>query len=224
MSSPPFKVASQEEYNKLREELLLKEKELTHMRDQVTHMRQQLPWVKITKEYVFEGPNGPTKLSELFQTGKNDLLIYHLMYQPSWTKPCIGCSCWADSFNKLVPWIQTKCNFVVISKAPYKQLEEVARNRKWTFPFLSSFNCDFNADYNLENKVVHSRGKEVPVEQEPAASALHKEGDTIYHTYTVRNRGLENLNSIWGWYDMLPGGRETWSPEDAGDKLEIIYG
>jgi len=212
MSSITPRIVSREEYEKDRAELLLKEKELTKMRDQVTKLRQELPWVQLDKDYVFEGPNGSVRMSELFIDGKNDLLVFHMMFGPDWKEPCIACSCWVENINGLAPWINTKCNIVVIAKAPYQQLQEVAKMRDWKFPLLSSFNSDFNSDLKVENSVGYAHKKEVPMEQSPAASSFHKEGVNIYHTYTTKHRGLENLNTIWAWFDMLPGGRGDWFP------------
>ena len=77
------KVVSESEWIKARRELLKKEKEFTRLRDQLSQQRRDLPWVQINKEYVFDGPNGKQTLSELFD-GRSQLIVYHLMYDPTW--------------------------------------------------------------------------------------------------------------------------------------------
>jgi hypothetical protein len=48
-----------------RKDLLTCEKELTRLCDEVSRHRRELPWVKIEKEYVFEGVTGKETLSDL---------------------------------------------------------------------------------------------------------------------------------------------------------------
>ena len=51
-------IVSQDEWLAVRLRLLAKEKEFTRQRDQLSEERRALPWVKVEKEYVFDGPNG----------------------------------------------------------------------------------------------------------------------------------------------------------------------
>jgi Bacterial protein of unknown function (DUF899) len=67
----------------VRAEHLAKEKEFTRLRDQLSQQRRDLPWERVNKEYVFEGPNGKETLSELF-AGKSQLIVYHFMFDPAW--------------------------------------------------------------------------------------------------------------------------------------------
>ncbi len=95
-----FKVVSSEEWLKARQELLVKEKEFTRLRDELSKQRRELPWEKIEKEYVFEGPKGKETLSDLFD-GKSQLVFYHLMFNKDEEKPCKACCFWADNLNGL---------------------------------------------------------------------------------------------------------------------------
>ena len=81
------KVVSESEWIEARKELLKKEKEFTVLRDQLSQQRRDLPWVQVNKEYVFDGPNGKQTLSELFD-GRSQLIVYHLMYDPTWDAAC----------------------------------------------------------------------------------------------------------------------------------------
>ena len=40
--------------------------------------RRELPWVKVDKDYVFEGANGKETLGDLF-AGRSQLIVKHFM-------------------------------------------------------------------------------------------------------------------------------------------------
>jgi predicted dithiol-disulfide oxidoreductase (DUF899 family) len=72
------KVVSSDEWIKARKQLLIKEKEFTRLRDELSRQRRDLPWEAVTKEYMFEGPDGKETLAELFD-GRSQLIVYHFM-------------------------------------------------------------------------------------------------------------------------------------------------
>src|SRR5262245_22514691 len=84
-----------------RKELLRKEKEFTRLRDELSRQRRELPWVRVEKNYIFEGPKGEESLSSLFD-GRNQLIIYHFMFGPDWREGCPSCSLEADHFNSII--------------------------------------------------------------------------------------------------------------------------
>src|SRR5882757_8067250 len=92
------KVVTQKEWTTARKALLKKEKQFTKLRDALSAERRALPWEKVEKEYIFDGPKGKETLADLFD-GKGQLVVYHFMFGPDWTEGCPGCSFWADSFN-----------------------------------------------------------------------------------------------------------------------------
>ena len=49
------KVVSQKEWLVARKQLLVKEKKFSKARDELNLQRRKLPWVKVEKEYVFDG-------------------------------------------------------------------------------------------------------------------------------------------------------------------------
>src|SRR3954449_4925643 len=85
------KVVSPAEWLAARKELLQKEKEFTRLRDELSRQRRELPWVKVEKNYVFDGPRGKETLSDLFD-GRSQLIIYHFMFGPGWEEGCPSCS------------------------------------------------------------------------------------------------------------------------------------
>src|SRR5207249_7652417 len=118
------KVVSPKEWLAARKKLLVKEKKFSKIRDELNLQRRKLPWVKIEKEYVFEGPTGKLTLGDLFN-GKSQLIIYHFMFGPGWGEGCAHCSFWADHFDSVNPHNgQRDTAFAVVSRAPWKRSEE----------------------------------------------------------------------------------------------------
>src|SRR4029450_9097500 len=94
----PSKVVSEAEWQVARKDLLTREKELTRLRDEVSRHRRELPWVKVDKEYIFDGPDGKEALADLFE-GRSQLIVYHFMFAPGWDEDCKSCSYLADHFE-----------------------------------------------------------------------------------------------------------------------------
>src|SRR5258708_3328789 len=101
------KVVSQERWLAARKALLAKEKKFTRLRDRLSEARRALPWVKVEKEYVFDGPKGRQSLADLFD-GKSQLIVYHFMFAPEWDEGCPHCSFWADNFDKIIAHIRQR--------------------------------------------------------------------------------------------------------------------
>src|SRR5229473_6552927 len=143
------KVASREEWLVARKEYLAKEKEFTRLRDQLSQERRELPWVRVDKEYVFEGASGKTTLTELF-AGRGQLIVYHFMFDPSWDEGCPSCSFWADNFNGIIVHLnQRDVSLAAISRAPFAQFAPFQKRMGWSFEWVSSFGTDFNTDYHV---------------------------------------------------------------------------
>jgi len=143
------RTVSRDQWIEERRALLAREKEFTRLRDQLSRQRRELPWVRVDKDYVFEGANGKQTLSELF-AGRQQLIVYHLMFDPSWEEACSRCSFWADNFNGvLVHLNQRDVTLVAISRAPFAKLAAFQKRMGWSFDWVSSFGNDFNRDYHV---------------------------------------------------------------------------
>jgi predicted dithiol-disulfide oxidoreductase (DUF899 family) len=143
MSLP--QVVSRDEWLVARKELLAKEKESTRQRDGLNAERRRLPMVQIDKDYVFEGPDGKASLLDLFE-GRRQLIVRHLMFDPSWDEGCSSCTAGADEISDgLIGHLHTRdTSFVVVSRAPLRKIEAYKAKRGWTFPWYSSYGSDFN--------------------------------------------------------------------------------
>jgi predicted dithiol-disulfide oxidoreductase (DUF899 family) len=212
------KVVSREEWLVARKDHLVKEKEFTRLRDQLSQQRRALPWVKVDKEYIFDGPDGKATLAELF-AGRSQLIVYHFMFHPSWDEGCKSCSFWADNFNGIIVHLNHRdVTMVAISKAPLAQLEAFKKRMGWSFKWVSSFGTDFNRDYHVSftpeelakgEMYYNYRTCRFPREEGPGVSVFYKDEDgNILHTYSCYARGLDMLNGAYHYLDLVPKGRD----------------
>ncbi|CAD7695477.1 unnamed protein product, partial [Ostreobium quekettii] len=185
-------VATRAEHDRLRAELLKAEKALTHQRDEVARQRRLLPWVRLEKDYALQDADGsPVLLSGLFKDGKQDLVVYHMMFDPEWDGACPLCCFWTEGYDTNAPFFEDKFNFAVVAKAPHDRLKALMALKGWTLPMYSSAGSDFNADMRVQDTFMISGGTKVPLTQVSGVSVFRKEGDVVYHTYTTKDRGVE---------------------------------
>src|SRR5262249_9169100 len=131
-------VVSHEAWLNARKELLAKEKEFTRRRDALSRARRALPWERVDTAYVFDGPDGPETLAQLF-AGRSQLIVYHFMFAPEWDSGCKSCSWWADNFERNVDHLTYRdVTLVAISRAPIDKLDAFRRAQGWTFKWVSS--------------------------------------------------------------------------------------
>jgi len=213
-------VVSRDEWLVARKELLAKEKEAAHRRDELNAARMALPWVKVEKRYVFDTPEGKKSLAELF-AGRGQLVIYHFMLGPGWAAGCPGCSFVADHFGGALPHLEHHdVSLVAVSRAPLDEIERYRSRMGWHFPWISSFESDFNFDYHVSfDKDALAKGRvfynfsDIDTrghlsEEQPGLSAFCKDAEgMIYHTYSSYSRGLEELIGTLMILDRAPKGR-----------------
>ena len=158
------KTGTREEWLAARLELLEAEKELTRRSDELARRRQELPWVRIDKEYRFETDEGTASLADLFR-GRSQLLIYHFMFGPDYTAGCPSCSAIADGFDgSVVHLANHDVTLCAVSRAPLAKLQAYKQRMGWSFPWASSFDSDFNYDF----QVAHT--KEAVASREPSST------------------------------------------------------
>jgi predicted dithiol-disulfide oxidoreductase (DUF899 family) len=233
-------VVSQDRWLAARKKLLAREKELTRQRDELNAERRRLPMVRIEKEYVFEGPDGKVSLLGLFE-GRRQLIVYHFMFSPEWDEGCPSCSAGADEIsNGLLRHLHVRdTTFVYVSRAPLAKIEAYKASKGWTFPWYSSYDSDFNYDfhvtldesltpveYNYRTKAEHEQaGSDVyakvdqPIER-PGRSCFLREGDSVFHTYSVYARGLGTVGGSYYFLDETALGRQEDWEEPKGRATE----
>lgn len=210
-------VVNRDEWTSARKSLLEKEKKFTRERDALAAARRQMPWVKVGKDYAFEGPHGKETLGDLF-TGKSQLIVQHFMMGDGWDAGCPSCSFWADNYDGIdIHLAHRDIAFVTISNAPLEQIEAYHKRMGWSFKWVSSFGTDFNRDYHVaftdeerENGPVYYNYKETtfPASEAQGASVFFRdENGDIFHTYSCYARGLDILNGAYHYMDLTPKGR-----------------
>ena len=214
----PHRVVAHDEWLAARRAHLADEKEFTHARDALSKKRRELPWEKVEKAYVFDGPNGKETLADLFG-GKSQLIVYHFMLGPDWEEGCPSCSLLADHFDgSVVHLAQRDVAFVVVSRAPLEQIEKFKQRMGWRFKWVSSFGNDFNFDYQVsatpeeKAKGIANYNYEItefPSEERPGISAFcRNETGEVFHTYSSYGRGLDLLIGAYNFLDIAPKGRD----------------
>jgi len=212
------RTVSREEWTTARRSLLAKEKEFMRLRDRLSSERRELPWEKLDKTYVFQGPEGDVSLAELF-AGRTQLVVYHFMFAPEWDAGCKGCSFWADNYDGIIPHLnQRDVSFAAISRAPLPKLQAFAARMGWSFKWVSASKSDFNYDYQASFRPEDvARGVAVhnyapygeSMTDKPGFSVFFKdEAGAIFHTYSTYARGLDPMNVAFQLLDLVPKGRD----------------
>jgi predicted dithiol-disulfide oxidoreductase (DUF899 family) len=216
------RVVSRDQWIEERKELLAKEKELTRLSDGVDAARRALPWVKVEKDYVFEGPDGKKSLADLFG-GRSQLIISHFMFGPEWKEGCVGCSFRSDHVDGTLAHLNHHdVSLVTISRAPLAEIEAFKKRMGWKFPWYSSSGNDFNFDYHVSftkeeastGKVYYNYEKSDFVSEELSGISIFYKDQSggVFHTYSTYSRGDEILVTTYMYLDLTPKGRNETGP------------
>lgn len=201
-----------------RKALLAHEKELTRLQDQIARERRALPWVRVEQDYVFDTPDGPRALSELFE-GRQQLLIQHFMLGPGWAEGCPSCSYMADHLDGAQPHLaQRDTTLLVVSRAPLAEIERFRQRMGWRFKWVSSNGSSFNHDFGVSFTPAEMAGGAVdynytrqafPAEEAPGISVFFKNAaGEVFHTYSTYGRGVEVMMGTYNLLDLTPKGRD----------------
>ena len=227
------KIASREEWQAARDELLRREKEHTRMGDELARQRRELPWVPIEKEYRFDTDEGTRTLAELFD-GRSQLLVYHIMFGPSFEAACPTCSSMADTMDGVLPHVNARdVTMLLVSRAPLERLQAYKRRMGWSIPWASTAGNDFNSDFGVSLTPEQVREQLGPVLDDPppglrevaaatgtdvlgyvaeapapTARAFVLDDGAVYHAYSTQGRGVEFLMGYYPILDRAPKGRD----------------
>jgi predicted dithiol-disulfide oxidoreductase (DUF899 family) len=220
-------VVSRELWVAQRRTLLAREKELTRLHDQVARERRALPWVRIEKNYVFDGLEGRRSLADLFE-GRRQLMVQHFMFGPGWEQGCPSCSFMADHIDGMnVHLAHRDVTLLVVSRAPLAEIERFRQRMGWQFKWVSSHGSDFNHDFGVSFTPQEMSKGEVrynysmrpfPSEEAPGISLFYKdEAGEVFHTYSTYGRGVEVMMGTYNLLDLTPRGRDEHNPDYAMD-------
>jgi predicted dithiol-disulfide oxidoreductase (DUF899 family) len=204
MHTPP--VVQAREWEAAREQLLVKEKALTHARDALAAERRRMPWVEVEKDYVFEGPNGPVSLLDLFQ-GRRQLIVYRAFFEPGvhgWPEhACIGCSLGADQVSHLSHLNARDTTLVYASRASQADIARLKARMGWERIPWYTITDSFDVDHGVDQWHGHN--------------AFFRDGDRVFRTYFINNRGDEAMGTVWSYLDLTALGRqEAWEDLPEG--------
>jgi predicted dithiol-disulfide oxidoreductase (DUF899 family) len=212
MNLPP--IVSPEEWKSAREELLVKEKELTRARDALAAERRRMPRTAVEKEYAFEGPDGPIGLDEMF-AGRRQLIVYRFFFDPGvngWPEAgCPGCSMVADQVAHPAHLSARDTTLAFVSRAPQAEIRRLQAKMGWAeIPWYTLVD-DFDADFD--------------VDEWHGTNAFLRDGERIFRTYFVDGRGDEQMGSTWNYLDITAFGRqEIWEDSPEGYPQTEPYG
>jgi predicted dithiol-disulfide oxidoreductase (DUF899 family) len=203
VKTPP--IVTPQEWDAARQRLLVKEKEVTRARDALAAERRRMPWVPVTKEYAFEGPDGAASLLDLFD-GRRQLILYRAFFEPGvfgWPDhACHGCSLVADQVANVAHLNARDTTLVFASRAPQPDIARVKARMDWTVPWYS-LTDEFDVDHG--------------VDEWHGTNVFFREGDSVFRTYFINNRGDEPLGGTWASLDLTPLGRqEEWEDSPEG--------
>ena len=213
------RIVSTEAWLAARKELLKTEKEFSRLRDKMAQRVRDLPWRRVEKEYVFDGPDGKESLSDLF-AGRSQLLVYHFMYGPEDSEGCRSCSLMADHYDPAIIHLNHRdVTFVTVSRAPLAELQAYRKRMGWSFKWVSSQDSEFNFDYQVSSKpgdvekadVYYNYDEESSfrMSERPGLSVFRKDGEkAILHTYSTYARGLDRFLGVYRFLDVAPNGRD----------------
>jgi predicted dithiol-disulfide oxidoreductase (DUF899 family) len=215
-------IVSQDEWLAARRQLLAREKEFTRLRDQLAAERRALPWVKVEKPYVFDGPDGKETLPDLFG-GRSQLIVKHFMLGPGWSEGCVGCSFGMDHIDGILIHLEQRdVAFVAVSRAPLPEIEAFKQRMGWHLKWVSSSDNDFNFDFHVSfrpEEIAKGLGyynyemRKIGIEELSGRSVFYKDpnGD-VFHTYSSYGRGGEDMLGTYRLLDLVPKGRDETGP------------
>jgi predicted dithiol-disulfide oxidoreductase (DUF899 family) len=203
MKTPP--IVSAQQWEAAYQELLVKEKEFTRTRDALAALRRRIPWTPVERHYQFESAEGTLSLLDLF-AGRRQLLVYRAFVEPGvhgWPEHgCVGCSLMADHIGNLAHLNARDTTLVYVSRAPQAELQRIKSRMGWNHPWYTltdGFDVDFGVD------------------EWHGTNAFIRDGDRVYRTYFINDRGDEAFVNTWNFLDMTALGRqETWEDSPEG--------
>ena len=203
MKTPP--IVSSQEWEAARQQLLVKEKELTRARDALAATRRRMPWMAVETAYAFEGPQGKVSILDLFE-GRRQLIIYRAFFEPGvygWPEhACVGCSFGADQVAHLAHLNSRDTTLAYASRAPQADIARLKVKTGWDMPWYT-ITDSFDVDFGVHEWHGHN--------------AFIREGDRVFRTYFINGRGDEAMGTTWSYLDMTALGRqEAWEDLPEG--------
>lgn len=212
---------------------LAKEKEFTERRDRLNSERRELPMVEVADAYEFEGPHGAVSLLDLFE-GRDQLIVYHFMFQPEWDEGCPSCTAGTDELSPgFIEHLHTRgTSYAMVSRAPLEKLELWKQRRGWQhIPWYSSGDGDFNVtidasrgfdQYNFRTLDEWAAMGQESMKTAPQPYDMHgrtcflQADGRVFRTYSQYGRGVEGTGGSYYFLDLTALGRQEEWEEPKG--------
>jgi predicted dithiol-disulfide oxidoreductase (DUF899 family) len=203
------------DYRKARNELLAEEIELRRHIERVAEMRRTLPpGGGIPEDFLFEGVDGPTRLSQLFGD-KDTLIVYSMMFGPQRERPCPMCTAVVGSWDAAARNALQQIAMVVTARSPLPRILDFQKERGWRFlPLVSDPSGSYTRTY------VSAEDADMP-----AVNVFTRRDGSIRHFWSAEMsfdmadpgqdpRGHLDPDPLWHILDLTPRGRTAdWYPK-----------
>jgi predicted dithiol-disulfide oxidoreductase (DUF899 family) len=198
-------IVSPEAWEAARRQMLVKEKAFTRSRDALAAERRRMPWMAVEKAYKFEGPHGELSLLDMFD-GRRQLIVYRAFFEPGvfgWPEhACRGCSLGADQVAHLAHLNARDTTLAYASRAPQRDIERLRERMGWKMPWYTITDA-FDTDFGVNEWHGHN--------------AFIRDGDRVFRTYFINERGDEAMGTTWSYLDITALGRqEIWEDSPKG--------
>jgi predicted dithiol-disulfide oxidoreductase (DUF899 family) len=193
-----------------RDELLIAEKEATRVLDGLAARRRRLPMVAFdNSSYVFDSPEGPKSLLDLFE-GRPQLVVYQFMDNGP-DAFCPGCTHFTNNVVDLSELGENDVSWSTVSNMPLGQIEAYKARMGWTMPFVSSHSTTFAHDCGADGGFM--------------LSVFLRDKMSVYRTYATTSRGVDRLLFVNNILDLVAYGRqEDWEDSPPGWPQHPTYG
>ena len=203
MRKPP--IVSAEAWEAARRQMLVKEKAFTRSRDALAAERRRMPWMAVEKAYRFEGAHGELSLLDMFE-GRRQLIVYRAFFEPGvfgWPEhACRGCSLGADQVAHLAHLNARDTTLAYASRAPQQDIARLRERMGWKMPWYTITDT-FDTDFGVNEWHGHN--------------AFIRDGEQVFRTYFINERGDEAMGTTWSYLDITALGRqEIWEDSPAG--------
>ncbi|MDO9377420.1 MAG: DUF899 family protein [Nocardioidaceae bacterium] len=195
------------------------EKELTRHGDRVSAARRRLPRVEVD-DYVFTGPEGPVRLTELFGDHQV-LLVQNVMFGPDWEEGCPSCTWAVDNLPAgMERFAEEGIAFAMVSQAPIEKLEAWRARRGWDHRWVSSAGTSYHHDWGWTRRDDQGREGQLP----GYSYYLLRDGRPSL-TYATTARGTEAILPLAHVMDRTCyGRRQDWEDSPEGWPQDPTYG
>ncbi len=212
MRTPP--IVSAQDWENAHQQMLIEEKAFIRARDALAAKRRRMPWTEVDAAYRFEGRDGTVTLLDLFE-GRRQLIVYRAFIDPGtgdWPEHgCTGCSLMADHIGNLAHLNARNTTLVYASRGSQADLERIKARMGWHHPWYT-----IAADSSFD--------RDLGVHDWHGTNAFIRDGNRVYRTYFINNRGDEAFNNTWTFLDMTALGRqETWEDSPEGYPQSAAY-